>query len=65
MRIRDLISLGKEYLLLALILCTAIAVIFVIAYFVVYRKLLHGQKKIRATKLIWCGVMMIYLIVVA
>ena len=65
MRIRDLISLGKEYLLLALILCTAVAVIFVIAYFVVYRKLLHGQKIIRATKLIWCGVMLIYMIVVA
>lgn len=65
MRIRDLIIMGRQYLVLACIIIVAIAVLFFLGYYVIYRKILHGRIKIGIGKIIWLGVLLIYLFVVA
>ncbi len=46
MRVADLIRLGTEYLVYALILAVICGGLFGIGYFIIYKKILKGQKKL-------------------
>lgn len=62
---KDLIGIGKEYLAVAVILCTALIVLFLLGYHVIYRKAMKDKKRVRTATVLWCVVMLIYLFVVA
>lgn len=60
MRISDLLSLGRQYLFLGLVVLVILAAIFLLVYF----KFLKGKKKVAVKKLLWWGVFICYLTVV-
>lgn len=64
MRISDLISLGKEYLLLGIVLILFLFLCFLLGYFGIYRKLLKGTKTLSLRACILPAVFLCYLIVV-
>ncbi|MDO5292516.1 MAG: VanZ family protein [bacterium] len=64
MRISDLINLAQRYLTLGLVALVVMALVFVIGYFLVYRRVLKGEKKVRVVRLLWWAVLICYVIVV-
>lgn len=64
MRISDIISLGKEYLVLGIVAAVVLAAAFFVGYFVIYKKIMKGQKKLSIFKLGWLAVFACYLVVV-
>lgn len=64
MRLSDIISRAKEYLLLGGIAALAAAVLFAGGYFLIYKKLMKGQKRLRKTTVLWAMVFGCYLFVV-
>ena len=65
MRVSDIIGLARRYLKLGFFGVVFLLAVFLIGYFVVYKKILKGQKKIRPARLLWWSVIMCYLFVVA
>lgn len=61
MRISDIISMGKEYLLLGMSCAVSAALIFSIGYFLIYKKIFHGKNKISIHKIVWCVFFLCYL----
>jgi len=64
MRISDIISLGKEYLGLGIVVAIVLAAAFCIGYFVIYKKIMRGQKRLSIHKVGWLAVFVCYLAVV-
>ena len=64
MRITDLINLGSRYLKMGTIIGMFIMFCVSVGYFLVYRKLLKGQKVIGWKVFLWWGIFLCYLSVV-
>ena len=64
MRLFNIIELAKQYVILGLILAVIIGIIAATGYFVVYKKIMKGKKKIRLQNVLWAGIFFCYLIVV-
>ena len=64
MRVTDLINLGSEYLKIGIVIGFFIMLCVFAGYFLVYRKLLKGQKVIGWRIFLWWGIFLCYLSVV-
>lgn len=64
MRLIDLINMGKEFFLLGIAGALFLCVIAGIGYFVVYKKMLKGSKRLTARDIISIVVVLIYVIMV-
>lgn len=64
MRIQSVVNLGKEYLILGIIMALVFVSIVCIGYFGIYKKLLKGDKKLKFFQLCWWAVFICYMIVV-
>lgn len=64
MSISALFRLAKEYLLIGVVLTIFIGILFLIGYFIIYRRLLKGAKKINGKKALIWAIFLIYIIVV-
>ena len=64
MRVSDLINLASEYLKIGIIIGFFIMFCIFAGYFLVYRKLLKGQRKIGWRVFLWWGIFLCYLSVV-
>lgn len=64
MRISDIIEMGKEYVLLGICFAIVVLFVFVAAYFIVYKKFMHGKKQLHAKGTFWKILLAIYLVVV-
>lgn len=63
MRLSTIIELAKQYLIMGIILVVVAGVIAAAGYFIVYKKVMKGQKRIRPLTAVWAGVFLCYLIV--
>lgn len=64
MRISTVIQLARQYMLLGIISSIVIVTLFLIGYFLVYRKLMKGTKKLKPSKVGLWSIFLIYMIVV-
>lgn len=64
MRISSVIQLARQYLLVGIIGSIVVGGLFLIGYFLVYKKLMKGTKKLKASKVGLWSVFLIYMIVV-
>ncbi|MBR1702641.1 MAG: VanZ family protein [Lachnospiraceae bacterium] len=64
MSISELFHIGMAYLKGGLIIGVLFILLFFAGYYVVYRKLCKGEKKLPFMKLLWWGVLIAYLVVV-
>lgn len=64
MSISDIISLGKQYLFLGIVLAVVLVVFIFIAYNIIYKKNLKGEKRITKGMLVWLSVFICYMVVV-
>ena len=55
----NIIELTKQYVVLGMILAAFIGVIAGAGYFVVYKKIMKGEKRIRPLNVLWAGVVYI------
>jgi len=60
----ELFSLSREYLLLGIIILIAIALLFIVAYFIVYKKIFNGKKTLPPKKLLLHAIFICYLTVI-
>lgn len=64
MRIKDIIQMGRNYLSAGLAFFIVVILIFCIGYFVVYKKVCKGTKKLDFKKVLWWTIFAFYLLVV-
>ena len=64
MRVSEIIGLAREYLRLGMMGAFFLLAVFLIGYFIFYRKIFKGQKKIKPARFLWWAVMACYMIVV-
>ncbi len=64
MRISAVIQLARQYMLVGIIGSIVIGGLFLIGYFLVYKKLMKGTKKLKASKVGLWSLFLIYMIVV-
>ena len=64
MQLRTLIQLGFDYAVLGGLIFGFLLIVFLIGYFLIYRKLLKGQKRLSLARIAWWGVFLCYAIVV-
>lgn len=64
MRISEIISLGKDYLVLGMVAAVLLSAAFLVGYFVIYKKIMKGQKRLSIFKIGWLAVFACYLVVV-
>jgi glycopeptide antibiotics resistance protein len=64
MRLTDIIRIAEDYLALGIVAALFIVIVFYIGYFMIYKKIMKGKKKIAPQKLIVAVVLFCYLIVV-
>lgn len=64
LRISDIISLGKQYLVLGIILAIILAALILLGYNVLFKKMFKGEKRFTSGTLIWFIVFICYLVVV-
>lgn len=64
MRVSDIISLLKEYLILGVVAIIFLGIIFFIGYKVIYKKRLKGNKTIAKKKILLYGVTIVYAVIV-
>jgi len=64
MRVQEIISIVRDYFLLALIAVLILAVIFFLGYFIVYKKLSRGKKSLSKKQLFLVGLLTGYVIMV-
>lgn len=64
MRLQEIVGIVKEYFLLALIAVIVLGIIYFIGYFIVYRKLLGGKRKLLKKQLLFGGLFTGYVIMV-
>ncbi|WHY86776.1 VanZ family protein [Neobacillus novalis] len=64
MRLQEIIGIVREYFFLALIALIVLGIIFFIGYFIVYKKLLRGKKRLSKKQLLFGGLFTGYVIMV-
>lgn len=64
MPINDILWLLKNYIILALKILTPILIIFLIGYFLVYKKILKGTKTIKKSQILLYSIFLCYVVVV-
>lgn len=64
MRFQNVLRMGEEYAKFAILLLIAVAVIFCLAYFVIYKKCMHGTKSLKVKNLLSWAVLLGYVLVV-
>ena len=64
MRVADLIRLGMEYLVYALILAVICGGLFGVGYFIIYKKIMKGQKKLSLPKFLLYAMFICYIFMV-
>lgn len=64
MRLQEIIGIVREYFLLAFMALIVLGVVFFIGYFIVYRKLLKGKKRLPKKQLFFGGLFIGYVIMV-
>ena len=64
MSVIELIRIGMEYLKFGVLAGSVLLVLFVVGYFVVYRKICKGKWKLPFVRLLWWGILIAYLVVV-
>ena len=64
MHINDILWLLRNYIILALKVLTPILTIFLIGYFLVYKKLLKGTKTIKKSQILLFSVSICYVVIV-
>ncbi len=64
MRLRDIISLGKGYLILGIIMTLFVVGTFLVGYHIIYKKVFKGIKKIKAGTIFIYAIFICYLFVV-
>lgn len=62
MRLFNIIELAKQYMVLGMIIVAFIGVIAGTGYFIVYKKIMKGQKRIRPQNILWTGTFLCYLV---
>lgn len=63
MRITDILSYLKEYIMLGIILIIFLGVTFFIGYKIIYKKLMKGTKTISKGKLLLYGISIVYIVI--
>lgn len=63
MRLTDIISLAQQYLVLGLIFAAVVGAAAAVGYFLVYRKLMKGEKRVRPLQVLWGATVICYLVV--
>lgn len=64
MRLFQIIDLLKDYLSFAIVILCFFGLAFLLFYKVIYRSLMHGEKKVKTTKLILFSIFIIYITIV-
>ncbi len=64
MRVADLIQLGMEYLVYALVLAVICGGLFGVGYFIIYKKIMKGQKKLSLPKFLLYAMFVCYIFMV-
>ena len=64
MRISTVIQLAMQYILVGIIGSIFVIGLFLIGYFLVYKKLMKGSKKLKLSKIALCSIFLIYITVV-
>lgn len=64
MRISTVIQLAMQYMLVGIIGSIFVIGLFLIGYFLVYKKLMKGSKKLKLSKIALCSIFLIYITVV-
>lgn len=64
MRISDVISIGKEYLILGVAAAALFLIVLLAGYFLVYKKLLRGRKTLTAAGVVKVCILICYMTVV-
>lgn len=64
MRISDVVSMGKEYLILGILMVVLFVAVVLAGYFLVYKKLMRGRKTLTIAGVVKAGVLVCYLTVV-
>lgn len=64
MRISDLVSMGREYLTLGLAVVFCLGIVFAAGYCLVYKKLLHGTRRVSGKRLLCAAALLTYAVVV-
>lgn len=64
MRISEIISLARQYLFLGIIAALFVVIAFTIGYWVIYKKIFKGAKKIKLRRLCTYAVFVCYLVIV-
>ena len=63
MRLSTIIELAKQYLIMGIILAAVAGVIAAAGYFIVYKKVTKGEKRLRPLTVVWAGIFLCYLVV--
>ncbi|MCD8118818.1 MAG: VanZ family protein [Lachnospiraceae bacterium] len=63
MRVQDIINLSKEYVLFGAVAGVAAVLFLAIGYFVIYRKVLHGTRRLSRLRMLWWAVFCCYMVV--
>lgn len=63
MRLSTIIELAKQYLIMGIILAAVAGVIAAAGYFIVYKKVMKGEKRLRPLTVVWAGIFLCYLVV--
>ena len=63
MTLEAILSLAKQYLALGLILVLAVGIAAAVGYFIIYRKIMKGTRRLSAVRVVWCAVFLCYLTV--
>lgn len=64
MRVSDIINYAKEYLFLGIVAATILAVFFIVGYFVIYKQLMKGTKKLSKKTILLSLIGICYIVVV-
>lgn len=64
MRLQDILSMAREYLGLGIVLMVAVALLMLIGYGIIYKKICKGKKRIDFKKFFWWSILVFYLFVV-
>lgn len=64
MRIASIIHMAREYFLLGLFSVSIGISIFLTIYFLIYKKIMKGTKKLKASKILLWGIFLIYTVIV-
>lgn len=64
MRISSVIQLARQYMLVGIVGSIVLVGLYLIGYFFVYKKLMKGTKKLKASKVVLSSIFLIYMIIV-